>query len=302
MRLAFMGSPEFAIPALRALHGAGQELAAVYCQPPRPAGRGHTLRPCPVQVVAEELGLQVRSPTRLRSNLAEQAAFAALGLDAAVVAAYGLLLPEAMLTAPRLGCFNLHASLLPRWRGAAPIQAAIMAGDSETGVTIMQMDPGLDTGPMLLQESVPIDPAATAATMHEVLAELGARLILRALAETPRPVPQPDEGVTYAPKLSRDSGRIDWTRDARAIERQVRAFDPWPGTFTILHGKMLKVLAAQPCPRSGEPGAVLDGHFTVACGSGALRLTRVQLAGRPAMAAEDFLRGHAVTVGEFLRG
>ena len=300
MRLAFMGSPDFAVPTLRALHGAGHELAAVYCQPPRPAGRGYTLRACPVQVVAEELGLQVRIPTRLRSNLAEQAAFAALGLDAAVVAAYGLILPEAMLTGPRLGCFNLHASLLPRWRGAAPIQAAIMAGDSETGVTIMQMDAGLDTGPMLLQERVPITTTATAATMHDVLAKLGARLILHALTDRPQPVPQPDEGVTYAPKLSRDSGRIDWTRDAPAIERQVRAYNPWPGTFTTLHGKMLKVLAAEPCRRSGEPGAVLDEHLTVACGTGALRLTRVQLSGRPAMPAEDFLRGHAVTVGVFL--
>src|SRR5690242_20553304 len=205
MRLAFMGSPDSAVPALRALHGAGHELPAVYCQPPRPAGRGYALRPCPVQVAAEELGLPVRSPARLRGNLAEQAVFTALGLDAAVVAAYGLILPEAMLTSPRLGCFNLHASLLPRWRGAAPIQAAIMAGDPKTGVTIMQMDAGLDTGPVLLQESVPIDSAATAATLHDVLAELGATLILRALTESPRPIPQPDAGVTYAPKLSRDS-------------------------------------------------------------------------------------------------
>jgi methionyl-tRNA formyltransferase len=300
MRLAFMGSPDFAVPALRALHGAGHELAVVYCQPPQPAGRGYTLRPCPVQVAAEELGLPVRSPTRLRGNQAEHAAFAGLGLDAAVVAAYGLILPGAMLTAPRRGCLNLHASLLPRWRGAAPIQAAIMAGDSETGVTIMQMDEGLDTGPMLLQESVPITSAATAATMHDMLAKLGARLILRTLSERPRPVPQPDEGATYAAKLSRDSGRIDWTRDWQAIERQVRAFDPWPGTFTTLHGAMLKVLAAEPCRRSGEPGSVLDEHLTVACGAGALRLTRVQLAGRPAMAAADFLRGHAVVAGVVL--
>jgi len=302
MRLAFMGSPEFALPALRALHEARHELAAVYCQPPRPAGRGYALRPCPVQVVAEELGLQVRSPSRFRSNLAEQARFASLGLDAAVVVAYGLILPEAMLTAPRLGCFNLHASLLPRWRGAAPIQTAIAAGDSETGITIMQMDAGLDTGPMLMQESVPINPSTTGAALHDALAQLGARLILRTLAERPRPVPQPDEGVTYAAKLSRESGRIDWTHDAQAIERQVRAFDPWPGTFTTLHGNTLKVLAAQPCHRSGEPGAVLDEHMTVACGADALRLTRVQLAGRPAMAAEDFLRGHTVTVGMSLGG
>jgi len=306
MRLAFMGSPEFAVPALRALRAAGHDLAAVYCQPPRPAGRGYALRPCPVEVVADELGLQVRSPARLRSNGAEQEAFAALDLDAAVVAAYGVILPEAMLTAPRLGCFNLHASLLPRWRGAAPIQAAILAGDSVTGVTIMQMDVGLDTGPMLLQERVPITAEATAATIHDALAELGARLVLRTLAERPRPVPQPDEGMTYAPKLSRDSGRIDWAHDAGAIERQVRAFDPWPGTFTTLRGNMLKVLSAvlsaEPYSRSGAPGAVLDRELTVACGTGALRLTRVQLAGRPAMAAEDFLRGHSVMPGMILGG
>src|SRR4051794_32177734 len=234
MRLAFMGSPDFAVPALRALHAAGHEIAAVYCQPPRPAGRGQKETPCPVHKAALALGLPVRTPARVRKDAAEHAAFAALDLDAAVVAAYGLILPKPMLEAPGRGCLNIHASLLPRWRGAAPIQAAILAGDTESGVTIMQMDAGLDTGPMLLREAVPITPTTTSAALYDVLAELGARLIVRALVEHPMPMPQPAEGVTYAPKLTRDAGRIDWTRDAAAIERQVRAFDPWPGTFTTL--------------------------------------------------------------------
>jgi methionyl-tRNA formyltransferase len=297
MRLAFMGSPDFATPALRALHAAGHEIAAVYCQPPRPAGRGYAVRRCPVQVEAERLALPVRTPARLRRNPSESAAFAALGLDAAVVAAYGLILPDDMLAAPRLGCLNIHASLLPRWRGAAPIQAAVLAGDAETGVTIMQMDAGLDTGPSLLRESVPITPTTTTAMLHDVLAEVGARLVLRALGESPVPVPQPEQGVTYAPKLGREAGRIDWAHAAAAIDRQVRAFDPWPGSFTTLRGKVLKVLAVELCPGSGEPGVVLDNRLTVACGAGSVRLTQVQLAGRPAMAAEAFLRGHEVPAG-----
>ena len=297
MRLAFMGSPDFAVPALRRLHAAGHAIAVVYCQPPKPAGRGYALRPCPVQVAAEALGLEVRTPARLRSDEGAQLAFAALRLDAAVVAAYGLLLPPAMLVAPRLGCLNIHASLLPRWRGAAPIQAAILTGDAETGVTIMQMDAGLDTGPMLLREAVPITAKTTAAGLHDVLAEMGARLVLRALEERPAPVAQPDHGVTYAPKLTREAGRIDWTRDAAYIDRQVRAFDPWPGTFTTLRGVVLKVLAVALADGEGEPGMVVDERLTVACGSDALRLTRVQLAGRPAMAADAFLRGHPAPPG-----
>jgi methionyl-tRNA formyltransferase len=302
MRLAFMGSPDFAVPALRGLHHAGHEIAAVYCQPAKPAGRGYALRPCPVQVEAERLGLAVRTPVRLRSDPAAQAAFAALELDAAVVAAYGLILPQAMLAAPRRGCLNIHASLLPRWRGAAPIQAAVLAGDPETGVTIMQMDAGLDTGPMLLREAVPISATTTAATLHDVLAEIGSRLILRALDAAPAPVAQPAEGVTYAAKLTRDAGRIDWSHDAAAIDRQVRAFDPWPGTFTALRGAVLKVLSAEAAEGAGPPGVVLDERLTVACGAGALRLTRVQLAGRPAMGADAFLRGHPVPAGTVLGG
>jgi methionyl-tRNA formyltransferase len=297
MRLAFMGSPDFAVPALLALHGAGHTIAAVYCQPPRPAGRGYALRPCPVQAAAERLGLPVRTPARLRSDTAAHGAFAALDLDAAVVAAYGLILPPPMLEAPRRGCLNIHASLLPRWRGAAPIQAAILAGDTRTGVTVMQMDAGLDTGPMLLAEAVPIPPRATAALLHDVLGDLGAQLILRALDEDPRPMPQPDDGVTYALRLNREDGRIDWTRDAEAIDRQVRAFDPWPGTFTRFSGMVLKVLEAGPEPGEGTPGTVLDDELLVACGRGALRLTRVQRAGRGPLGAETFLRGHPVPAG-----
>ncbi len=300
MRLAFMGSPDFAVPALLALHDAGHQIVAVYCQPPKPAGRGYALRPCPVQAAAERLGLLVRTPRRLRADPAVQEEFAALRLDAAVVAAYGLLLPQAMLDAPARGCLNIHASLLPRWRGAAPIQAAILAGDAATGVTIMQMDAGLDTGPMLLQRTVPIDARTTAATLHNVLAGVGAELIVQALAEHPTAVPQPTENATYAAKLTRGDARIDWNRDADSILRQVRAFDPWPGTFTTLQGTTLKVLAAEPARGSGEPGILLDHALAVACGTGAVRLTRVQLAGRPAMAAEAFLRGHPVPAGTLL--
>ncbi|MEJ0017030.1 MAG: methionyl-tRNA formyltransferase [Acetobacteraceae bacterium] len=302
MRLAFMGSPDFAVPALLALHAAGHAIVAVYCQPAKPAGRGYALRACPVEVAAERLGLPVRTPARLRRETAEHEAFAALDLDAAVVAAYGLILPEAMLATPRRGCLNIHASLLPRWRGAAPIQAAVLAGDAETGVTIMQMDAGLDTGAMLLREAVPITPTTTAAMLHDALAALGARLVLRALTETPPAVPQPAEGASYAPKLSREMGRIDWTQDAAAIDRQVRAFDPWPGTFTTLRGTTLKILTVEHADGAGPPGTVLDARFMVACGAGAIRLTRVQMAGRPAMAADAFLRGHAVAAGEVLGG
>jgi methionyl-tRNA formyltransferase len=292
-----MGSPDFAVPALRALHDAGHDIGAVYCQPPRPAGRGQAVRRCAVHEAALALGLEVRTPSRLRRNEAEHAAFAALDLDAAVVAAYGLILPEPMLAAPRRGCLNIHASLLPRWRGAAPIQAAILAGDQTSGVTIMRMDVGLDTGPMLLAETVPIGERMTASALHDALAELGARLILRALDENPLPRPQPGEGVTYAPKLTREDGRIDWARDALALDRQVRALNPWPGTFTFIGPEMLKVLEVEPVEGAGEPGTVLDAKLSVATGGGALRLTRVQAPGRSAVDAAAFLRGHAIPTG-----
>jgi methionyl-tRNA formyltransferase len=297
MRIAFMGTPDFAVPALRALHAAGHEIATVYCQPARPAGRGHAVRRCPVHVEADRLGLTMRTPPRLRGAPDEWETFAALNLDAAVVAAYGLILPKPMLDAPRRGCLNIHASLLPRWRGAAPIHAAILAGDSETGITIMQMDEGLDTGPTLLREALPISPATTTAMLHDALAEIGARLILTALATRQDAVPQPPEGATYAPKLSRGDGRIDWTRPAVSIERQVRAFDPWPGTFTTLDGTVLKILGAIIAEGDGTPGTVLDDGLSIACGEGALRLTRVQLAGRAALDTAAFLRGHKIPLG-----
>jgi methionyl-tRNA formyltransferase len=291
MRLAFMGSPAFAVPALRALHGAGHEIACVYSQPPRPAGRGQAVRRSAVHDAAEALGLPVRTPARVRRDAAEHAAFAALDLDAAVVAAYGLILPPAMLAAPRRGCLNIHASLLPRWRGAAPIQAAILAGDAESGITIMQMEEGLDTGPMLLRAAVPITAEATAVTLQDALAGLGAKLILDALRDWPAAEAQPDAGATYAAKLTREDGRLDFSRPAMALDRQVRALTPWPGTFAELGGEVLKVLAATRVEGAGAAGTVLDRLFTVACGQGALRLDRVQRAGRPAMSGEAFLRG-----------
>ena len=292
-----MGSPDFAVPALRTLHAAGHDIAAVYTQPPRPAGRGQAVRKSPVQLAAEALGLPVRSPARLRHDASEHAAFAALELDAAVVAAYGLILPAVMLAAPRRGCLNIHASLLPRWRGAGPIQAAILAGDRESGVTVMQMDAGLDTGAMVLHEATAITFETTASMLHDTLAEIGGRLIARALNEAPVPTPQPETGVTYAPKLTREDGRLDWTLDAETLGRRVRALNPWPGTTTSLGGEMLKVLAAIPEAGGGVPGETLDATLTVACGSGVLRLVRVQAAGRAPLDAVAFLRGRPVPAG-----
>ena len=315
MRIAFMGSPDFAVPALEALHHAGHAIAAVYCQPPRPAGRGQSVRLCPVHAAAERLGLPVRTPARLRKDLAAQAAFAALGLDAAVVAAYGLILPQAMLDAPRLGCFNIHASLLPRWRGAAPIQAALLAGDSETGITIMQMDAGLDTGAMLLRGTIPIGPHTTATALHDGLAAIGADLMLRVLTAPQAATPQPAEGLTYAEKLTRDDGRIDWSRDAAFLDRQVRALNPWPGTFTEYDGTILKILAATPEPHAPEPhapdstapdsigpGTLLDDALLVRAGRDALRITKLQAPGRAPLDADAFLRGRKMPAGTRLGG
>jgi len=296
VRLAFMGSPAFAVPALHALHAAGHDIAAVYSQPPRPAGRGQSVQRCPVHVAADRLGLEVRTPLSLKRDPAVPQAFADLGLDAAVVAAYGLILPPAMLAAPRRGCLNIHASLLPRWRGAAPIQAAVLAGDAESGVTIMQMDAGLDTGPMLLRGVAPIGPHGTAAALHDALQGIGAALVVRALAENPAPVPQPD-GATYAPKLARADGRLDWTLSAIALDRRVRALNPWPGTWCLLGAETLKVLAAEPAEAGGPAGEILDVALTVGCGDGALRLLRVQRAGRAPVDAPAFLRGHPLPPG-----
>jgi len=306
MRLAFMGTPDFAVVALRALVAAGHDVVCVYSQPPRPAGRGQKQKLSPVHEAAEQLGIAVRTPAKLRKGApgweAEWEAFRALDLDVAVVAAYGLILPQAVLDMPRRGCLNIHASLLPRWRGAAPIQAAILAGDAESGVTIMQMDAGLDTGAMLLRGAVPITNTTTAPQLHDALAELGAALVLRALAENPPPVPQPDEGVTYAAKLSRDDGRIDWARSTAEIDRQIRALNPWPGTFSHLGGDVLKIHAAyadvgHPDEGRGQPGTVLDDALLIATADGALRITRLQAPGRPAMAASAFLNGRKIIPG-----
>ena len=304
LRLAFMGTPDFAVPILQALLAAGHQMAAVYSQPPRPSGRGHRPQPSPVQRAAEAAGIPVHTPAKL--DAAEQGKFRALALDAAVVAAYGLILPKLVLEAPRFGCLNVHASLLPRWRGAAPIQRAILAGDRETGVTIMQMDEGLDTGPILLAESIPIGPDTTAGGLHDQLATIGARLIVQALAGradgTLSPCPQPAEGVTYAKKLARDEGRLDWSKSAAQLERVVRALNPAPGVWFERGGERIKVLAAIAAASgvAAPPGTVLDAALTIACGSGALRLTRMQRAGRAVVDAEAFLRGYALRPGERL--
>ncbi|MFT8809525.1 methionyl-tRNA formyltransferase [Gluconobacter sp.] len=300
MRLIFMGTPDFSVPALHALLNAGHEVVAVYTQPPRPAGRGKALRRSPVHEAAEAAGIEVRTPARVRRDTAEHEAFAALNADAAVVAAYGLILPKAMLDAPRLGCMNIHASLLPRWRGASPIQSAIVAGDTQSGVSIMQMDEGLDTGAVLLEEATPISATDTASTLHDRLSEIGGRLVVRALAEQPTPVPQPEDGVTYAERLTRDHGRIDWTRSAPEIDRQIRGLTPWPGAFTTLDGVVVKIGAAAPLPtetHSASPGTTLDDALTIACGTGALRIDRLQKPGRSMMSASDFLRGQPVPKG-----
>ncbi len=295
LRLAFLGSPDFAVPALTALHAA-HEVVCVYTQPPRPAGRGQSVARCPVHEAADRLGLPVRHPVSFKRDPAAQAEFAALDLDVAVVAAYGLILPQATLDAPRRGCLNIHASLLPRWRGASPIQAAVLAGDAESGVTIMQMEAGLDTGPMLLRGAVPIGPRGTAAALHDQLSDLGAALILQALAEPGVPVAQPEEGATYAPKLTRADGALDWTQPAEALDRRVRGLNPWPGTWCRMGSDILKVLEAIPAAGSGAPGTVLEG-LTIACGTGALQLLRVQRAGRAPMDAAAFLNGHKVPPG-----
>src|SRR5437588_5544977 len=303
--LVFMGTPEFAATILAALIAAGHRIRAVYTQPPRPAGRGHRPQPAPVQRLAEQHGLAVRCPASLR-DAAAQAAFSELGADAAVVAAYGLILPPAILAAPRHGCLNLHASLLPRWRGAAPIQRAILAGDRETGVTIMQMDKGLDTGPILLQQAVPILPETTAGELTETLAELGVRLMLEALdgaaAGTLMAHPQPEEGVTYAPKIRREEARLDWREPADALERRVRAFAPAPGAWFSGGGERIRVLraAAETQAPNVPPGTIIDDRLGVACGSGVFHPLRLQRPGRAALDADAFLRGFPIPAGTLL--
>jgi methionyl-tRNA formyltransferase len=300
MRIAFMGTPEFSVPAFAALRAAGHEIACVYTQPPRPAGRGQKERKSPVHLLADAEGIEVRTPVSLKDPDA-QTAFAALDLDAAVVVAYGLILPQPILDAPKRGCINIHASLLPRWRGAAPIHRAVLAGDPETGVTIMQMDAGLDTGPELLREAVAIAPAMTTGELHDILSELGGRLIVETLAGldagTIAPVPQIGDGATYARKIERGEERIDWTQDAEAVLRQVRGFAPWPGAWFEQDGERIKVLAAELVAGEGQPGVVLDDALCVACGQGAVRLLRVQRAGRGALETGEYLRGRPVPKG-----
>jgi methionyl-tRNA formyltransferase len=297
MRVIFMGTPDFAVPALVALVDAGHDVVAVYSQPPRPAGRGKQLQPSPVQREAEARGIPVRHPVSLK-GADEQAGFAALNADVAVVAAYGLILPQAVLDAPRHGCLNIHASLLPRWRGAAPIQRAILAGDSVTGVTIMQMERGLDTGPMLAICRTPVDDK-TAGELTAELAAAGGSLMLSVLADLPsHPAqPQPELGVTYAHKIDKAESRIDFTRAAEHIERQVRAFGPAPGAFFELEGERYRVLKAEVIGREGAPGHTLDDNLTIACGHGAIRPVLIQRAGRPVMDTAAFLRGRAMPAG-----
>ena len=298
MRIVFMGSPDFAVPALNALVGAGHDIAAVYCQPPRPAGRGKADRKTAVHERAEALGLEVRTPRTLR-DADEQAKFAALDADMAVVAAYGLILPKPVLEAPRAGCVNIHASMLPRWRGAAPIHRAILAGDEVTGVTIMQMDVGLDTGPMLLRRETRID-RKTAGQLTEELANLGASALLDWLNHPTPPEAQPEDGATYAAKVDKAEARIDWNKSAAEIERQVRALAPFPAAWFEVTGERVKLLKAETGESSGEPGEVLDDALTIACGEGSIRPVRVQRAGRGAMAPGELLRGFAIPKGTIL--
>lgn len=305
LRLIFMGSPDFSVPVLDALFGAGHEVVSVYSQPPRPAGRGQKRKLSAVHAFAEANGLDVRTPATLK-DAGVQAAFANLDADGCVVVAYGLMLPAAVIDAPRLGCLNVHASLLPRWRGAAPIQRAIMAGDTETGVSIMQIDGGLDTGDVVLTGKIPITGATTAETLHDALAAMGAALMVEALeglaAGILKPTPQPDDGATYAAKLDRDDGRLDWRLPAVELERHVRALNPWPGVWFDHGGGRIKVLAAEVVEAAEKeagdaPGTLIDDALAVACGAGALRLMQVQRAGKDRQDGAAFVRGFPMPAG-----
>ena len=301
LRIVFMGTPEFAVPTLSEILDAGHQVVAVYSQPPRPAGRGMATRVSPVHAFAEKSGVPVMTPASLKTGAAQDA-FNALDADVAVVAAYGLILPKPILNAPKHGCLNLHASLLPRWRGAAPIQRAVMAGDAETGVMVMAMEEGLDTGPVCLAERVAIGADQTAGELHDELARLGADLVVRALAALERGslecVAQPDAGVTYADKIDKSETRIDWSRPAAEIHNMIRGLSPWPGAWFELKAagkaERVKVLASSLSEGSGAPGTLLDQHLTVACGNGAVRLLRVQRAGKKPMDATEFLRGNSL--------
>jgi methionyl-tRNA formyltransferase len=299
LRLVFMGTPDFAVPTLAELIAQGHDIACVYCQPPRPKGRGLESEPTPVHKFALASKLAVRTPATLK-DAEQQELFRALNIDAAIVVAYGLLLPKPVLDAPRLGCFNLHASLLPRWRGAAPIQRAIMAGDAETGVMVMRLEEGLDTGPVLMAERTRIG-RKTYGELHDELARLGADLMARALAALERgsiaETPQSADGVTYAKKISKDEARIDWTKSARDIDCLIRGLSPVPGAWCEAKGERLKILYAEPVEGRGPPGTLLDDSLSVACGDGALRLIRLQRAGKSVMSAEELLRGFSLPHG-----
>lgn len=297
MRLVFMGTPDFAVATLRALINAGHEVVCVYSQPPRPAGRGYELRKSPVQVFAEAQGIEVRTPVSLKSA-EEQARFAQLKADAAIVVAYGLLLPRPILDAPRHGCFNVHASLLPRWRGAAPIQRAIMAGDAETGVTIMRMAEGLDTGPMVKVVHVPIGAETTAATLHDALMAVGADAMVDVLTSPDAPgLVQPAEGVTYAKKIDKVEAKIDFTQDAVAVRNHVHGLSPFPGAWFSVNGARIKVLTCRIVEGAGEPGVFIDDALSVACGRQAVQFTELQREGKGVMMAKDFVRGFAIARG-----
>ena len=302
MRIIYMGTPDFAVPALIALAAAGHEIAAVYSQPPRPAGRGKALRPSPVHAQAEQMGIEVRTPVSLKGTDV-QAAFAALNADVAIVAAYGLILPRAILEAPGQGCLNIHASLLPRWRGAAPIQRAILSGDNVTGVTIMNMEAGLDTGPMRAKHVTPIEDK-TAGALTEELARAGAELMVEVLDDLPAhpPVPQPQDGVTYASKVDKAESRIDFTRDAHQVERQIRAFNPFPGAFLEYRGERFRILAAHVEEHEGPAGELLDNSLLIGCGHGAIRPTLIQRAGKGAMSPGELLRGYDMPAGSRVDG
>lgn len=300
LRLVFMGTPDFAVPALSALVAAGHHVVCVYSQPPRPAGRGHHLQKSPVHTLADSLGLEVRTPLNLKSAVDRQA-FCDLHADVAVVVAYGLILPQSIIDAPRLGTINIHASLLPRWRGAAPIQRSILAGDSETGNTIMRVEFKLDAGPILAVKKIPIDLHTTASALHDDLSQLGAKMIVPVLdqlnAGALQEIPQPEQGVTYAQKLEKEEGQIDWTASALDIHRKIRALNPWPGVWCTYNGERVKILDAVVVHRNGKPGQVLAEPLVVACGTDALELTKVQRAGKAPMAAHDLLRGFSIPVG-----
>jgi methionyl-tRNA formyltransferase len=303
LRLIFMGTPDFAVPALLALASAGHDIAAVYTRVAKPAGRGMALQATPVEREARRLGLPVFTPKTLKDEAA-QAAFNAHNVDAAVVIAYGLILPKPILDAPRLGCFNVHASLLPRWRGAAPINRAVMAGDKESGVTIMQMDEGLDTGAMALVDRVPIGPDMTAGDLHDALSRLGADLMTRAMAAAERGsltlTPQPEAGVTYAAKISKNETRIDWAKPSAEVHEHIRGLSPFPGAWFEIDGARVKALRSTKAAGKGVPGTALDDKLTIACGDGAIRLLQVQRAGKLPMQADEFLRGTPVKQGMIL--